>query len=99
MLQLTAAAAEELSEIRRQRGIPENVGLRVYTEAHGDGERAMALGFAEAPASDDVVTEQQGMQVFVAAEMVEPLAESALDIAETADGPTLTVRPVEPGGS
>jgi Fe-S cluster assembly iron-binding protein IscA len=98
MLQVTAAAAAELAEIRRERGIPDTVGLRVYSEAHADGERAMALGFTEAPAGDDVVTEQQGTQVYVAAEMVEPLAEAALDLADTPDGPTLTLRPAQPGG-
>jgi len=99
MFQLTAAAANQLAGIRHTRGIPDSAGLRVYSEPLPSGERGMALGFADMPASDDLVTEQQGTRVFVAAEMAEQLSDSSLDVADTPDGPKLTVRPSDFGAS
>jgi Fe-S cluster assembly iron-binding protein IscA len=59
----------------------------------------LGLTFAEAPAEDDEVTEQEGtlIFIFIAPEVVEPLASAALDVQDTPDGAQLVLTTAEPG--
>jgi Fe-S cluster assembly iron-binding protein IscA len=57
----------------------------------------LGLTFAEAPAEDDEVTEQEGTLIFIAPEVVEPLASAALDVQDTPDGAQLVLTTAEPG--
>jgi Fe-S cluster assembly iron-binding protein IscA len=86
MLQLTSAAAAQLVQARELQGLPETFGLRVFGEPQPNGEISLALTFVEVPAEDDQVSEQEGTRVFVAPEVVEPLATAALDVEETPEG-------------
>ena len=86
MLQLTSAAATQLAQARESQGLPETFGLRVFAEPQPDGGVGLGLAFAEVPAEDDQVSEQEGTRIFVAPEVVEPLATAALDVEETAEG-------------
>ena len=86
MLQLTHAAAAELVGTREAQGLPETAGLRVFGEPTSGGEVALRVTFAEVAAEDDQVTEVDGMRLFVAPEVAEPLSSAALDISETGDG-------------
>ena len=52
---------------------------------------ALGLAFAEVPAEDDQVTEQEGTRVFLAPEIVEPLASAALDVEQTPEGGKLVL--------
>ena len=93
MLHVTQAAASQLAELRQSQGYPENFGARVFGHPATEGEIALRLTFAEVPAEDDQVTEQAGTKVFVAPEVAEPLAASALDVEETQAGPQLVITP------
>lgn len=86
MLQVTQAAARALAETRQEQGLPDTYGVRVFGQPRSEGQMAVGLSFAEAPAADDQVTEEGGTRVFVASEVAEPLDSSALDIEPTADG-------------
>lgn len=91
MLQLTAAAAAQVSALRQERGLPEDAGLRVFEQAKTNGEMSFGLAFAAAPVQGDEISELDGVRVFVAPELALPLAEAALDSEQTADGPRLVL--------
>lgn len=91
MLQLTSAAAAQIAEARESRGLPDSFGLRLFGESQPEGGISLGLTFAEVPGEDDLVTEQEGTRMFVAPEVVEPLATAALDAEETPDGMKLVL--------
>lgn len=80
MLQITHGAASFLSEIRRGQDVPETYGLRVFPESTEPGEITIGLGFTDAPAVGDEITEQDGLRVFVAPELATPLEDAAIDV-------------------
>lgn len=96
-MQLTTAAAAQVTDARREHGLPETFGLRVFGEPQPGGGTALALAFAEGPGVDDEVKEQQGVLLFLAPEVVEPLASAALDVEETPEGPQLILKTQESG--
>lgn len=95
MLEVTQAAAVQLAEARQSQGLPETVGIRIFGESRPEGEVGVGLAFAEVPAGDDQVTEKDGTRVFVAPEVAEALASSALDVQETPEGARLVLTPKE----
>ena len=97
MLRLTQAAAAELAEVRHAQGLPESFGLRVSGEPQSGGRMALQLAFAEVPAEDDQVSEQEGTRVFLAPEVADPLSEVAIDVEQTPEGTKLVLMPQEPG--
>lgn len=90
-MQLTQAAARQVTSAREAQGVPDTFGLRVFGEPQPSGGTALGLAFVEVPAEDDEVTEQQGLRVFVAPEVVGPLASAALDVEETPQGAKLVL--------
>jgi iron-sulfur cluster assembly protein len=80
VLQITHGAASFLSEIRRGQDVPETYGLRVFPESTEPGEITIGIGFTDAPAAGDEVTEQDGLRVFVAPELATPLEDAAIDV-------------------
>lgn len=94
MLEITHDAATLLSEIRRGQDVPENYGLRVFPESTEPGQVTIGLGFTDAPAPGDQVTEQDGVRVFVAQELAAPLEDAAIDVTPANNGSTrLVFRP------
>lgn len=93
MLQVTDSAAHALQEARATQRVPDSFGVRVFARADDDGQAAVALAFAQEPAEGDAVTEQSGTEIYVASELVEPLAEHTLDVEDTPDGPQLALVP------
>lgn len=89
MLQLTSAAATQVAQARQSQGLPETFGLRIFGEQRAEGGVELGLAFAEVPAEDDQVTEQEGTRLFLAPEVVGPLASAALDVEETPEGAKL----------
>jgi Fe-S cluster assembly iron-binding protein IscA len=85
MLQVTARAATILKEARSQRGVPETFGLRV-AQPTSNSQSPIHLEFAESPALGDEVSEVNGLRLFVAAEVAEPLTEQAIDAQDSASG-------------
>ena len=86
MLQITHDAAQLITALRRGQDLPEDHGLRIYAEASEPGEMTIALGFTDAPAQGDQVTEQEGLKVFVAPEVAAPLEDAAIDVTPADDG-------------
>lgn len=93
MLQVTDSAAIALQEARAVQQVPDSFGVRVFAQAGDNGQPALALAFTEEPGEGDQVTEQSGTEIYVAPELVEPLAEHMLDVEDTADGPQLALVP------
>lgn len=93
MLELSQTAAEALDQARDEQDVPEDYGVRVSAQPGPDGQTGLAVGFAEAPAEGDEVSEQAGTQLFVAEELTGPLAESVIDMQETERGAQLVVKP------
>lgn len=102
MLQVTPGAAALLTELREGQDVPDNYGVRVFAEAAEPGEVTIGLGFTDAPAADDHVTEQGGLKVFIASELVAPLQDAAIDVVGENGVPRLVFRPqdeTEPSAS
>lgn len=93
VLQLSDTAAEALQQVRDEQDVPEGHGVRIATQAGPDGQPGLAVGFAEAPAEGDEVTEQSGTELYVAQEVAAPLADSVIDVEDTGQGPQLVVKP------
>ena len=93
MLQITPDAASFLSELRDGQQVPDTYGLRIFPESSEPDEITVALGFTDAPADGDHVTEQGGMRVFVAPELAAPLEDAAIDVAAEDGPPHLVFRP------
>ena len=97
MLQLTHEAAAQVAEARQAQGLPDTFGLRVFGEPQSRGQMAVGLTFAEVPAENDEVTEQEGTRVFLAPEVAPALASAALDVEPTAEGPKLVLTQQQTG--
>ena len=80
-----------LKQERSQRGVPENFGLRI-AQSESDSRSPVHLEFAEGPAPGDEVSETNGLRLFVAAEIADPLTEQAIDTSESDDGANLIIR-------
>jgi Fe-S cluster assembly iron-binding protein IscA len=93
VLQLSPTAAEVLQQARVQQEIPDTYGVRVSAEPAAGGQTGLAVGFAEAPADGDEVTEQAGTELYIAEEVAEPLADSVIDVEQTERGAQLVVKP------
>ena len=93
MLQITPDAANFLSELREGQQVPDTYGLRIFPESTEPDEITVALGFTDAPADGDQVTEQDGMRVFVAPELAAPLEDAAIDVTAEDGSPHLVFRP------
>lgn len=97
-MQLTQAAAQQVTSAREAQGVPDTFGLRVFGEPQTSGGTALGLAFAESPAESDQVSEQEGLRLFVALEVAGPLESATLDVEETADGAKLILTQGDEGG-
>jgi len=100
MLQVTENAATTLDEVKRQNEIPDDYGLRLSGMANPEGQLEVRIEFADSPRESDAVQEQHGTKVFLAEEVVEPLAGATLDVtvpvrADGSTAPQLVLRPQE----
>ena len=91
MLQLTHDAAAQITRVRHAQGLPESFGVRVFGERIAEGGMDVGLTFAEVPAEDDEVVEQEGTLMFVAPEVAGPLSSAALDVQQTQEGARLVL--------
>ena len=99
MLQVTHGAAALLTELRNGQDVPETYGVRVFPESTQPGEVTIGLGFTDAPAEGDQVTEQDGLKVFVAPELAAPLEDAAIDVAQEDGASRLVFRPQDQEGA
>ena len=92
VLQVTQAAAEQVTAVRKASGLPNDFALRVFEEVGDAGTPPkISLTFAALPAEDDAVMSDQGLTVFVSSELVDPLSSQALDVQETPQGTALVL--------
>lgn len=92
MLKISSRAADVLMEARSAAELPQEYGLRLSATASAEGPR-LGIGFVPGPAAGDQVSEQEGMKVYVAPEVAEPLADALIDVQPGEGGPELIVRP------
>jgi Fe-S cluster assembly iron-binding protein IscA len=92
MLQVTQEATAVLKEARKECGAPPESGFRVRAEGAPDNTTVVQLSFQEDPEPTDQTIETPELRVFVAKELVEPLADRVLDVSGRHDGPRLTLR-------
>lgn len=96
MLQLTAPAAALLRDTRDEQDVPEGYSVRISARPDEEGELRIDLSYAEEPEEGDEIVEQDDLSLYVAKEVVEPLAGHVLGVAETPDGDRqLVIRPQE----
>lgn len=93
MLKLSENAAAALESIRRSEGVPDEHNTRLTAERQPGGDVAVRLEFVEAAGEDDQVAEQAGTEVYVDPAIAEPLAESVMDIQDSAEGLAFVFRP------
>jgi Fe-S cluster assembly iron-binding protein IscA len=86
MLQLSEDAVVLLDAAKRQYRIPLDYGIRVSGAPTASGDLALQIDFTDGPDDGDVVEEQHGAMVFVAAEVAEPLADAELDVSPSVSG-------------
>lgn len=93
MVQITQEATGVVQTMREQRGIPDDYGLRVYSDNTDDGQQAIRLGFADEPFEGDQVTEAESARVFVAPDLADALADVVIDVDEAGEETRLVLRP------
>lgn len=97
MLQLTPPAAALLRDTRDQQDVPGDYSIRISAQPDEEGELRIDLSYAEEPEEGDEIVEQEDLKLYVAQEVVEPLAGHVLGVGETPDGGRqLVIRPQEP---
>jgi len=87
MLAVTEAAADAISALTAQEGVQDQGGLRFEMRTAADSQTALALSVAPAPADgDEVVTAQEGANVFLEPEAAQFLSDKVLDVEQDAEG-------------
>lgn len=96
MFELTSRAAAALADARARKGLADKTAIRISASKSGNGssatQRGYQLRFASRPAPDDLMVEQAGTKVFLAADLAEPLEASVLDMVDTERGKRLVLR-------
>lgn len=92
MLSMTSSAADAVNEICEERGLPIDVGVRVYNAARNNGQGEVQMAFVAEPMAGDAVTEAEGRRLFLAPDVAEPLADAVIDALETPQGKQLILR-------
>jgi Fe-S cluster assembly iron-binding protein IscA len=85
-----------LKAAKTAQGAPPEAGVRIVKGVVPDDSQqsALAVGFAisEDPAPDDEELEHNGLRIFVAETLIEPLDGRTLDVQQGDDGPELIFR-------
>lgn len=94
MLKVTSEAATVLKAARNDVGASPAAGLRIRrADNTADGAKpiTVALAFIDEPEPSDETVEEDGLKVFVAGDLVEPLASKTLDVRATEQGAELVL--------
>lgn len=93
MLQLTSAAAATLADACREEGMePQEAGVRVSGSVNETGALSLEVTLQEEPEPTDTVADHDGVRLFVASEVAEPLSDLELDIADDGEGGQLQLQ-------
>lgn len=98
MLEVTEPAAEALRDLRRRSGHDPETPARVQLlEASDRDDHLVGVSFEDPPREGDVrVWDRGGLDVYVAHELVAPLAETVLEARRTDEGVELALRDRDP---
>lgn len=88
MLQLSDNAAAALENIRESQGIPDEQATRLTADEGADGGISLRLEFVEAMPEGDEVVEQSGTEIHLDPRVVQPLADTIMDVRDTESGLT-----------
>ena len=91
MLRITQPAATLLSQARAESGAPNGAGVRFFAHAANEAGTEIGLDFVPQPAEGDQVSTQEGLPVYVAAEVAEPLNEAVVDAKPVNGAPQLVL--------
>jgi len=92
MLKVTSEAAYVLKAAREGVTTP-TAGLRIKrADNPNDGWDGFRIGFQQEPDATDQVFEQDGLRVFVAADVADALSDRVLDVDATSHGAELVFR-------
>lgn len=83
---LSAAAAERVRVLLKRENRPEGAGLRLGVVNGGCSGMQYTLGFDDAPADGDLVSEFDGVRVFVDPECMQWLEGTVVDFADGLHG-------------
>lgn len=102
MLQVTDAAIGVLKQMRDDTPeAPQSAAVRLQLTSVGE-EPGLGFGFSEEPQDgDQTIVEHEEIKVYLAPELVEPLADAVVDTVPTDDGDQLVLksRGEAPGGA
>ncbi len=93
MLHMTDRAADLLRNLRNEAQLPESAGVRIYSETAPTGEPTLSIGFTPDPMPTDQVSDHEGLRLFVAPEIAEPLAGAVMDVVADDGESQLIFRP------
>lgn len=93
MLRITQQAAALLSEARAGAGAPDGYGVRFFAHAASQSGTQIGLDFVPQPVEGDQVSKQEGLPVYVAPEVAEPLKEAVVDAKPVDGAPQLVLDP------
>lgn len=96
MLKLSDSASELLTDIRKEKDIPDHFGVRIPGEPTNEGGVQVEIGFVEEPVSEDQVADKEDTKLFVAPEVAKPLSDAVLDTEESPQGKRLVSKPASP---
>ena len=82
---ITRRACEEIRQIKKTKGIPEEYGLRVGIKGGGCGGLSLIIGF-DKKANTDLSYEVEGITVYVDKKHTMYLIGKAVDFIDEADG-------------
>lgn len=94
MLQVTDAAVSVFRSLLDQDEVDGNA-IRLFATPGPTGEMAIAIEPVDIPETGDAPTEAEGLDVFVAQELEEPLREAVLDVRAEQGDAELFLRPQE----
>lgn len=97
MLQMTDRAADLLRNLRHEAQLPDDAGVRVFSETATSGEKTLSLGFTPDPGPGDQVAENHGLRLFIAPEVADPLSEAVMDVIAEDGESQLIFRPAAGG--
>lgn len=97
MLQMTDRAADLLRNLRREAQLPDEAGIRVFSEMADSGQPTLSLGFTPDPAPGDEVGEHEGVRLFVSQELAQPLSTAVMDVTSENGESQLIFRPADQG--
>jgi Fe-S cluster assembly iron-binding protein IscA len=91
MLQVTNNAASAFRSFLERPDVP-GTAIRIVPSTQGDGEVGITMEAVELASPEDAITDSEGVQVVVAPELAQSLAESVLDVRETERGGEFFIR-------